>query len=78
MNRYSINPYCSCGAEIPAARYNLGYNTCLSCGEAAARRRTHCIVGLSKSNYIVVSDRVTLQQLNPKHYGGSDTNNKYQ
>ena len=66
MNRYSINPYCSCGAEIPAARYNLGYNTCLSCGEAAARRRTHCVVPMHKSNYTVITDREDLFRINNK------------
>ena len=74
MNRFKSTAYCRCGNDVPAARHNLGYSTCLTCGEHDARRVNHCIVGLSKSNYIVISDRATLQQLNPKHYGGRDTN----
>lgn len=67
MNRFAINPYCQCGEEIPAPRYNLGYNTCLTCGEVQARQRKHCVVPMAKSNYILVSDPAVLKQLNPKH-----------
>ena len=30
--------YCKCGDEIEIERYNLGYRTCLHCGELLAKR----------------------------------------
>jgi len=38
--------------------------TCLRCGEADARKVKHCVVPMAKSNYIVVTDRTLLKQLN--------------
>lgn len=55
-----------CSEEVSDARASLGYDTCLPCGEVYARKRRHCIVPLNKSNYVVVTDRNTLKQLNPK------------
>jgi len=55
-----------CSEEVPEKRSALGYDTCLPCGEVYARKRRHCIVNMSKSNYMVVTDRETLKQLNPK------------
>lgn len=55
-----------CGEGVLDARASLGYDTCLPCGELYARKRKHTIVPLNKSNYIVVSDRSLLKQLNPK------------
>ena len=55
-----------CSEEVPDARASLGYDTCLPCGEIYARKRRHTIVPMNKSNYIVVTDRETLKQLNPK------------
>jgi hypothetical protein len=57
----------SCYAErIPPARTRLGYRTCLSCGEVAARRVHHTIAPLNKSNYMLFTDPSLLKQLNPK------------
>jgi hypothetical protein len=44
----------------------MGYVTCMPCGEVEARKVRHTIAPLNKSNYIVVSDRDMLKQLNPK------------
>jgi ribosomal protein L37AE/L43A len=55
-----------CGGFIAHARYKLGYNTCLQCGEAAAKNVKHCIAPLNKSNYYYISSMETLRQLNPK------------
>lgn len=55
-----------CGDNYPTARANLGYRLCLPCGETAAKQVRHCIVPLNKSNYMLVTDRDTLKQLNPK------------
>lgn len=62
--------YCSCGDDIHPARASLGFRTCLSCGEKAARKQTHCIVPMPKSNYIVVTDMALLRGLNSSHKGG--------
>lgn len=51
---------------IADARLRLGYNTCLNCGQTQAKQVAHCIVPMNKSNYIVVTDRTILTQLNPK------------
>lgn len=59
-------PCLSCGDAIPAPRAALGYRLCLSCGEASARAVRHTVVPMNKSNYIAVTDRTLLSQLNPK------------
>lgn len=59
-----------CGAEIkPAARAQLGYTTCLRCGDAAARKVKHTIAPLPKSNYILITDMSMLKGLNSSHRG---------
>lgn len=55
---------------IPSGRVALGYRTCLPCGELVARKETHCIVPMPKSNYIVVTDPALLKGLNSSHKGG--------
>ena len=56
----------SCGDNYPTARANLGYRLCLPCGETAAKQVRHCIVPMNKSNYVVITDKALLSQLNPK------------
>jgi hypothetical protein len=46
------------------ARIEVGFVTCLECGEADAKKVKHCVVPMAKSNYIVVTDRTLLKQLN--------------
>ena len=58
-----------CGDDYPDARHNLGYRTCLSCGDAVARTIRHLSAPLNKSNYVVISDLNDLKQLNPKRVG---------
>jgi ribosomal protein L37AE/L43A len=53
-----------CGTPLNPHRYDIGYTTCLPCGEKIARQVKHCIVPMAKSNYIVVTDRSLLKQLN--------------
>ena len=58
-----------CGDAYPLARKTIaGYDTCTECGQAEAieQSKKHCVVPLNKSNYIHVSDRTMLTQLNPK------------
>ena len=59
--------------DVPRARVALGYRTCLPCGERVARKETHCIVPMPKSNYIVVTDPSLLKGLNSSHKGGLAT-----
>lgn len=59
---------CRCGEDIPLRRAQLGYTTCLDCGERDAQRQmaSWCIAPMHKSNYVLVTDKETLKQLNPK------------
>jgi hypothetical protein len=59
-----------CGDDVEDRRYNIGYKTCLFCGEGEARLVKHTIVPMPKSNYIVVTDMSLLQGLNSSHKGG--------
>ena len=54
------------GVRVEPPRLRLGYTTCMSCGEKAARAVKHTITPLNKSNYIMVTDLTMLKQLNPK------------
>jgi hypothetical protein len=62
----TYQPCTHCGERVPTARADLGYTTCLPCGEKAATKVRHCSVPMSKSNYVLVTDRSVLAQLNPK------------
>lgn len=55
-----------CGTEMNRYRYEIGYTTCMPCGEKLARERKHTIVPMHKSNYIVVTDRNDLKGINNK------------
>ena len=62
-----LYPYvCECGEEIDARRVAIGYFVCLSCGEKEAKKRKFCIAPINKSNYMMITDRELLKQLNPK------------
>lgn len=57
-----------CGEYLSAGRWQLGYKTCLLCGEEQARqeRLGWCIAPLNKSNYMLITNPTLLKQLNPK------------
>ena len=55
-----------CQAPLNQHRYEIGYTTCKTCGEAAARKVKHTIVPMHKSNYIVITDRNDLKGINNK------------
>lgn len=59
-----MTKYCICGDEVPHRRAELGYKTCLPCGEKIAKSTRHTIVNLPKSNYVVVTDLSLLKGLN--------------
>jgi len=52
--------------SVSEGRYELGYKTCLDCGERAARKSTHCIVPMHKSNYVVMTNPEDLKGINNK------------
>ena len=63
MSKY----YCRCcDTQILRERVQLGYDTCIQCGEVEAKRVKHTIVPMHKSNYIVVSDLKDLEGINNK------------
>ena len=55
-----------CGDHVLDARYKLGYNTCLKCGEVVAKETKHTIAPMHKSNYMVITNKADLQGLNNK------------
>jgi hypothetical protein len=64
-------PECiSCGETYSERRALLGYNTCLHCGDFAARSVKWCSAPLNKSNYVVITNKAELTMLNPKRTGG--------
>jgi hypothetical protein len=67
MSHYH-NLICLCcyAERVPPARARLGYKTCLSCGETAAKQVKHTVAPMNKSNYMLFTDVNMLKQLNPK------------
>ena len=56
----------SCGDTFPPRRFELGYNTCLSCGDFAAREvRFTVMPAYNKGAYQLVS-REDIANTNPK------------
>lgn len=55
-----------CGDHVLQARYQLGYTTCLKCGEVVARETKHTIAPMHKSNYMVITNKEDLKGLNNK------------
>lgn len=51
---------------INPRRFEAGYDTCLPCGEAKAKKRRHTIVPMHKSNYTVITDKRDLMGINNK------------
>ena len=57
-----------CGEYITAGRWELGYRSCLFCGEEQARQeRSHwCVAPMHKSNYMLITNKTDLAGLNNK------------
>lgn len=53
-------------SPVPARRAAMGYQTCLSCGEALARGRRFTVAPMHKSNYVLITDLDDLRGLNNK------------
>lgn len=60
------NECIECEEYVPILRWRLGYRTCLQCGEVQAKIKAtrHTVVPMAKSNYILVTDRNLLKELN--------------
>jgi hypothetical protein len=59
----------NCGDHYSDRRLNLGYNTCLPCGDHVAQTIRWLAAPINKSNYILISDLEDLKRLNPKRLG---------
>lgn len=55
-----------CHGEVNPRRVQLGYDTCLTCGEVMARKVKHCVAPLHKSNYMVFTNMEDLKGINNK------------
>lgn len=57
-----------CGEYLSRGRWELGYRTCLACGEAQAveERLSWCVVPMHKSNYFFCTDKADLKGINNK------------
>lgn len=72
IERYVMNerylPICThCYAvRVEPQRARALRPTCADCGEQLARQVKHTVVPMNKSNYMLVTDRSLLTQLNPK------------
>lgn len=55
-----------CGDEVNPRRFQLGYRSCLPCGDRVAKSYKHTIVPMHKSNYIPVFNMQDLVGINSK------------
>jgi len=55
-----------CSEAVAPARYNLGYHSCLKCGQVTAGKRKFTVVPMHKSNYVVISNKQELKGINNK------------
>ena len=55
-----------CNETITTKRVELGYTTCLDCGDAEAKQVVHTVVPMHKSNYVVVTNFKHLVGINTK------------
>lgn len=59
----------ACGDPVPTGRINLGYRTCLPCGDVQAKAVKRCVVPQNKQAYMLVTNYAELAMLNPKRAG---------
>ena len=55
-----------CSEAVAPARYNLGYHSCLKCGQVTAGKRKFTVVPMHKSNYVLVTNKKELKGINNK------------
>ena len=56
-----------CYEDFSNQRAALGYSVCLDCA-ATVSPPVRTVVPLNKSNYMLITNRVELKQLNPKRF----------
>lgn len=69
MSSTNNTPTCTqCNAEYSAKRAALGYRTCMSCGDGAAKaaRGGWTVAPGHKSNYMLITNRAELIGINNK------------
>ena len=59
----------NCGEQFSNRRLDLGYRTCMPCGDDVARTIRWLAAPINKSNYVLISDLNDLKGLNPKRMG---------
>ena len=55
-----------CGEHVATSRYELGYKTCMSCGDIEAKQKRHCVAPMHKSNYMHFTNAEDLKGINNK------------
>jgi len=57
-----------CPNKIEYRRWKAGYQTCMPCGEQAAKdaRKSWCVAPMHKSNYMLITSPELLKGLNNK------------
>lgn len=55
-----------CETLVHRKRISLGYDTCMTCGEAEANQRRYTVVPMHKSNYVPVTNLIDLRGINNK------------
>ena len=61
------NECAECGDPIlPPKRAELGYTTCLSCGDKQAKQVVRTVAPMHKSNYMLFTDLNDLKGINNK------------
>lgn len=67
MNEHYL-PICTCcyAVRVEPQRAKAIRPTCAACGEQLAKQVRHTIAPINKSNYMLISNRDELRQLNPK------------
>jgi hypothetical protein len=54
------------GGYVPLKRWQLGYTTCLQCGDVRAKARKFTVAPMHKSNYMLFTDMNDLKGINNK------------
>lgn len=54
------------GERVPPARAEIGYRTCMTCGDKIAKATTRTVAPMHKSNYMLITNREDLKGLNNK------------
>lgn len=55
-----------CDSDIPDKRVELGYITCMICGDKEARQVVRTVVPMHKSNYFLCTNLEDLKGINNK------------